>query len=198
MAFQIAQATNRELNDELIEETTSLIARYFGKATGLKRWLDHQKSIGVELCESRSAGGRVRWYTLPDPSEENYREVCSEVGRYAGNQPIQATNADMIKKAMRKFYVDVRGGNPCGQPEHDAHLILVIHDEIAVMCQTEGKERIGQILKNSMDWAYEQVDMELNGKRIRMVDLLPLQLEIDGKLKDVGVEPVYGEYLAKE
>jgi DNA polymerase I len=198
VAIQIAQATDRELTEELVAEATGLIAQYFTKATGLKRWLDNQKRSGVLLQESRSACGRVRWYTLPDQAEETYDEVCAQIGRYSGNQPIQATNADMIKKAMRHFYLAVRGGNLSNPPKHDAKLILVIHDEIAAMCKKEQAEEIGLLLKEAMDWAYDQVGMEINGKYTKMSDLLPLNITVNGKPKDVGVEPVYGEYLAKE
>lgn len=198
VALQIAQATDREFNDELIQEAGDLVSKYFRKAYRLKAWLDRQKQNGVALGQSRSACGRVRWYTVPEPNDDSYEEACAQIGRWAGNQPIQATNADMIKKAMRKFYLDVRGGDPCAQPKHDARIILVIHDEIACMCRKEGVQEIGKILKAAMDWSYEQIGMNFDGKYIRMCDVLPLEITVDGKKKDVGVEPVHGDYLVKE
>ncbi len=188
------------MNEELVEEAGQLIDHYFAKAKKLKEWLDNQRRLGVELGHSRSPRGRIRWYELPDPDDPNYREACAQIGRYAGNQPIQSANVDMTKPAMARFYSLVRDGVLSRPPRHDARIVLVIHDEIVVICRSEGQEEIKARLKEAMDWAYSRVQMSYQDKTgkvqtIRLADLLPLTITVDGKLKDTGVQPVAGSYL---
>lgn len=203
IAVQIAAATGRKLDDALVLEAGQLIDSYFRKASKLKKYLDNQKRIGVELRHTRSLRGRIRWYRIPDPSDPDYRETCAQVGRYSGNQPIQASNADMLKMALSRFYLAVRGGVWENPPKHDTRVVLVIHDEIASICQEAGQEEVQQHLKEAMDWAYGQMTMHVESKSgfiqtVRMADILPLQITVDSQPKDVGVHPVAGSYLSKD
>lgn len=70
------------------------------------------------------------------------------------NTPIQGTAADIMKIAMIKVFENLEKENL------NAKIILQIHDELLIQCKIEDKEKVKQILKNSMEQAM-QLDVPL-------------------------------------
>ena len=63
--------------------------------------------------------------------------------RVAMNTPIQGTAADIMKIAMNNLYDKLKG--------LDAKIILQVHDELIVEAKEEEKEKVKQILRESME-----------------------------------------------
>lgn len=69
--------------------------------------------------------------------------------RAAMNTPIQGTAADIMKLAM------IEVSRRLNEENLNAKLILQIHDELLIECKIEEKEEVKQILKESMENAFE-------------------------------------------
>ena len=157
------------------EGSQEFIDKYFERACVLKAWLDTLREGAISDGLTRSAKGRLRWYTVPPRGSENYHKVRSQIERYAGNQPIQSTCADMLKMAEDQFYRAIRGcadffvsrqnnGKVSGDRIYDARVLLAVHDELVGQCPEEdaGTSKqpgpVPQLLVRSMEWAYDQTE----------------------------------------
>jgi len=72
--------------------------------------------------------------------------------RQAANMPIQGTEADLMKLAMIK--VEEKLGN-LGQQ------ILQIHDSVLVECPAKNAEKVGQILRETMESIAPELPVKL-------------------------------------
>jgi DNA polymerase-1 len=77
----------------------------------------------------------------PDVKSSNFM-VREGAKRAAMNMPIQGTEADLMKLAMIKVDEKIDG---LGEQ------ILQVHDSILVECPKENAEKIGEILKETME-----------------------------------------------
>jgi DNA polymerase-1 len=98
---------------------------------------------------------------MPDIYSSNF-VVRQAAERAAINLPIQGTEADLMKMAMVKIQELLQGQhNNCNQ-------LLQIHDSIVVECPAEVAERIGELLKATMENIYK----------------LPVRLDVDVTIGD--------------
>ena len=139
------------------EQATALIESYFSKAVGLKAWLKKRGKWALTHQESRSLGGHYRFYQLPLEGNDDYEERIAQIRRWAGNHPIQAGCADILKMAVGKIYLDLRGGNSAGSLITPAHFLLFVHDELVLTAREEAVEKVKGIMIDSMQWAYDQL-----------------------------------------
>jgi DNA polymerase I-like protein with 3'-5' exonuclease and polymerase domains len=77
-----------------------------------------------------------------------------QINRWAGNHPIQAASADMLKDALRHIYLRIRGGVLHGPKLYDASIILVVHDEIVMQVADKDVPAVAKIMKECMERAY--------------------------------------------
>lgn len=145
------------------EDAKKLISNYFAKATGLKKWLDNQGHHSIKYGESHSLGGHYRFYQLPHPDDEDANARVSQIKRWAGNHPIQAACADVLKMAVGKIYLDLRGGQSFGPLSLQAHFILFVHDELVLTAKDEHVDAVQKIMVDNMQWAYNKL-IPLEGK----------------------------------
>ena len=159
------------------EEAQDFIDKFFEKACVLKAYLDHAAVEAVANKCSRSARGRIRSYEIPAMKDPNYRKIIGQVQRFAGNMPVQATSADLLKMAMPYFYLALRGKAPFFESIENnggwakdrvypgAYLLLAVHDELVGECNEEdaGTNKhpgpVPQLLKLSMEYAYNELSM---------------------------------------
>jgi DNA polymerase-1 len=152
--------------DHAIERAKELIENYFAQAPKLKAWLQEQKRMAQTQGFTCSIEGRKRFYELPDRNNPDYDQIMSQIGRFAGNHPIQASSADMLKDAMRRLYLHHRGwdggaAEPWAAPKVlDANLLLVCHDEAVTDCAMRDLGRGEAMLARSMGDAYNAVSMK--------------------------------------
>jgi DNA polymerase-1 len=137
-----------------IDEAQEFIDAYMGRYPKLKAWLEKEGDNAIKQGFSTDLYGRKRFYTIPDISERDYDKIISQIRRWAGNFPIQATNADMLKLAMRLIYLRIRGGKANGKPIMSGRFKLVVHDEI-VMEWNELEVELGKkVMSECMMEAY--------------------------------------------
>ncbi len=139
------------------DEAQQLIDDYFEKFPKLKKWIEEQGDMAIRYGFTYTPYGRKRFYVIPLRSDENYDTLISQIRRWAGNHPIQAASADMLKDALRRIYSKIRGGVLNGPKLYDARLILVVHDEIVMMCKDKDAEAVKEIMIEAMTEAYDAI-----------------------------------------
>jgi DNA polymerase-1 len=123
------------------KEAYKIIDDYFSLYHGLKSWLDWAKREASQNRTSRTLAGRRYWHRFE--ANADYGKVAA-AERLGCNFPIQGTNADIIKIALRTIY-DELGDR--------VKLVNVIHDEIVIECQTKEAEEIQPIFVSCMERA---------------------------------------------
>ena len=107
---------------------------------------------------------------MPPDGDPDYDAEIAQIRRWAGNHPIQAANADMLKSAIRKIYERIRGGIVTGPKLYDARLSLVVHDEIVMICKEEDVEAVSQIIESSMMEAYAEIIPDIYNEVVVVCD----------------------------
>lgn len=106
------------------EEAREYLDRYFNSYPSVKRFLEKMGKDAVKNGWSSTPAGRKRWYTIPMPSDPDYKKKIGSIERQAKNHPIQGTNADAVKYALVFLQERIK-------KEHiDGSLMLTVHDEI--------------------------------------------------------------------
>lgn len=139
------------------EQAQQLIDDYFAKFPVLKKWIEDQGSQAINYGYTQTPWGRKRFYTVPLMDSKNRDVELKQIRRWAGNHPIQAANADMLKYALRGIYRRIRGGITNGKKLYDARIILVVHDEIVMMCHEKDVEAVKAIMQEAMMEAYDMI-----------------------------------------
>ena len=121
------------------EEAKDFIDRYFSTRKPLVDYIESLREKAKVKGNVETLYGRIR--PTPDVNAQNYivREAAL---RQAVNMPIQGTEADIMKLAMKK--VETLLPNDCYQ-------LLQIHDSILVECPIDKKEAVEAILKDAME-----------------------------------------------
>ena len=131
-----------------IEEARAFIDNYFKLRAPIKEKLEAFLRQARELGYVETFYGRRR--PTPDVKSSNFL-IRQAAERAAANMPIQGTEADLMKRAM----IEVDQKLPQG-----AELIMQVHDSLIVECDEQDKEKVANILQNTM----ESVAPELNIK----------------------------------
>jgi len=116
----------------------------------------------LSLGYARSLRGRKRFYRdlnaeEPNQSRQSGEDEHDEIRRQASNNPVQASCADVLKLAMVKIYLALRGGDFAGQLLYDAHIVLTMHDEVVVEAKKEQAEEVAKLMKGCMEEAYDEI-----------------------------------------
>ena len=98
---------------------------------------------------------------MPDIHSSNFM-VRQGAERAAINMPIQGTEADLMKMAMVKIDDILRSQH------NNCNMLLQIHDSVLIECPEEVAERIGEMLKDTMENIYK----------------LPVRLDVDITIGD--------------
>lgn len=119
-------------------EAYNIIREYFALYEGLKEWLDWAKREASQNHTSKTLSGRKIYHRF-DKSDPFWKISAAE--RLGTNFPIQGTNADIAKIALRNVY-DELGGR--------VKLVNIIHDEILIECKEEEAVEIQPIFEQCM------------------------------------------------
>jgi DNA polymerase I-like protein with 3'-5' exonuclease and polymerase domains len=154
-----------ESKEDSESRANDLILRYFANAKMLKLWLEGQGASALLYCFVREATGRIRFFpeNITD-SMPRYRELVSQIKRWAGNFPIQCCCSSCLKRAVALIYKKMRGGVLTAKKILDAYIMLVAHDEIVINAADSAVELASSILKSSMEEAYNSICMSFNGE----------------------------------
>lgn len=102
-----------------IEEAKSIIERYFARFPGISTYIDDTVAKAKKSGFVESLFGRRRY--MPEIASRN-RSIAMAAERAAINMPIQATAADLVKRAMLEVDRRLVG--------FKARMLLQVHDEL--------------------------------------------------------------------
>lgn len=162
-----------ESMDSAISRATELIASYFARFVEIEFWLQEQRAQAQINGFTTTVLGRMREYELPDRSNPEYQKIMSQIGRWAGNHPVQGSSADILKDAVRRLYRLHRGGKTlCDmayndqmkiwmpKKDIDANILLVCHDEIVTDAHKKDVEKAEEMLIHAMTESYCSISMQ--------------------------------------
>jgi DNA polymerase I len=120
-------------------DAKTFIDKYFDLRKPIRQYIDRTLREAEERGYVETMFGRRR--PTPDIRSSNW-VVREAAKRAAANMPIQGTEADLMKLAMLR--VEEKLGD-LGQQ------ILQIHDSILVECPKQNAEKVGKLLKDTME-----------------------------------------------
>ncbi|MFZ2763643.1 MAG: DNA polymerase [Minisyncoccia bacterium] len=126
------------------KEAQEFYNQYFETFTGLAKYLDEIKALAEKQGYTETMFGRRRYFAgfkSPLPF------VRAQAERMAINAPMQGTQADLIKIAMRKIDEHIKSE---GQ-EDDVCLILQVHDELVYEVKTSLVNEVAKDFKELME-----------------------------------------------
>ena len=136
------------------EQAVTFIERYKTVRKPLFDYTDRVREQARKDGYVETLFGRRR--PMPDIHSSNFM-VRQGAERAAINMPIQGTEADLMKMAM------VKVENLLASQHNDCNMLLQIHDSILVECPAPVAERVGDLLKDTMENIYQ----------------LPVRLDVD-------------------
>jgi DNA polymerase-1 len=104
-----------------VEEAKSIIDRYFARFPGIAKYIDDTVAKAKKSGFVESLFGRRRY--MPDISSRN-RSIAMAAERAAINMPIQATAADLVKRAM------LEADRVLTAKGLKTRMLLQVHDEL--------------------------------------------------------------------
>jgi DNA polymerase-1 len=139
------------------KEAADIIARYFERYSGVKRFLDDQIIQAKEKGFTTTMLGRKRG--LPDIRSAN-QAMRGMAERMAMNTPIQGTAADLMKLAMIDIDERLRAGG------YACKLIIQVHDEVVLDCPEAEADAVERLITDAMEKAVTlDVPLRVNAAR---------------------------------
>lgn len=150
-SFGLAQRTDMSRT-----EAQALIDAFFARFPGVRDYMETTLKHGREQGYVESLSGRRR--AVPDLEASGPRRQAAE--REAINTPIQATAADIMKRAM------VRVAAALKQRELETRMLLQVHDELILEAPRDESAEVQEMVREAMEHAYElrvplKVDVEV-------------------------------------
>lgn len=138
-----------------MKEAKEYIEQYFDTYKVLRKYLDDILAEGRKNGYLETMFGRRRY--LPDLVSSNYqRRAAAE--REAVNLPIQGSQADILKIAMRNLAKELKG--------LESKLILTVHDELVLESPSKEVDQVAKLLADAMIHAVKlDVPVEVNLKK---------------------------------
>ncbi len=125
---------------------------YFKKFSGLATYLNNVKAEAKRKGYTETFFGRRRYFEGIDSKVPFIRAMAE---RMAINAPIQGTNADIVKIAMKKIDEYVVSN----KLENDVFLILQVHDELVYEIKEEKVEKVVPEIKKIMESIIDPKDI---------------------------------------
>lgn len=124
-----------------IVEAKRFIDKYFELRKPIREYIDNTIQTALQKGYVQTMFGRRR--PTPDLRSSNF-VVREAAKRAAANMPIQGTEADLMKMAMLQVEAKLEESG-LGQQ------ILQVHDSIMVECPAQNAEKVGKLLKTTME-----------------------------------------------
>lgn len=128
------------------KEARVFIDSFYKNHPAVRDYMDDAIKIARETGRVSTILGRTR--KMVDINSSNYM-IRMRAERACQNMPLQGSAADIIKLAMIKVRNALKEGN------YKAKLIMQVHDELLIDCPIEEKEAVSNIIRESMNTAYE-------------------------------------------
>ena len=128
------------------KEAQEFYNNYFNTFTGLAKYLDEVKASASKLGYTETMFGRRRYFSgfnSPLPY------VRAQAERMAINAPMQGTQADIIKIAMKRIDEYIVGNNL----DPRVKLVLQVHDELVYEMEKDLVDKCTEVFKEIMESA---------------------------------------------
>lgn len=144
------------------KEAADILNDFFASYPRVEQFMGRMKNNANVMGESRTIGGRARYYEVPprptyerydgerelyNPAMQQWKGVVSSIERAAANHPIQGTSADITKTALMLLYQRLREADLLDT----VRIIACIHDEIVVECPSEIASQVGPLVALCME-----------------------------------------------
>lgn len=126
------------------QEAQEFIAKYFGEFAGVARYMQEIKDRAHREGYVETIFGRRR--PLLD-IHSTMPQIQAAAERAAINHPIQGTNADLIKMAMRKIHDYIHSE----LAKDDCRMLLQVHDELVFEIKKSKIKKIAPDIKKIME-----------------------------------------------
>lgn len=127
-------------------EAQLIMNNFFQAVPQEKRWLDYQKYAILKNRYTRSMSGRMARYEFDDADPAQR----SQAQRNACNFPIQATSADILKRALRLAYERTK------EYHNIVKMVNVVHDELNFEIKEDRAGSLATIIHKAMVDAGEE------------------------------------------
>lgn len=124
------------------KEASGYIDKYLGQYPNVKKYMTDVVTDAKLSGYTKTLYGRRRYF--PEFLANN-KMMIAAAERAVLNSPIQGTAADIIKIAMLNVYKKLKENG------FKSKLVLQIHDELIIDCYEDEKDRVLQMLKESME-----------------------------------------------
>lgn len=125
-------------------EGQQIIANYFEKYPGIKRYMDETVRLTRERGYATTLLGRRRYF--PQISSTN-RQLQAAAERAAVNTPIQGTAADMMKMAMISIHARME------KERFQSLMMLQVHDELVFEAKKSEVKELQTLVTHEMEHA---------------------------------------------
>lgn len=123
------------------EEAQTFYNEYFATFTTLAEYLDKVKAAAARAGYTETLFGRRRYF---EGIKSRIPYIRAAAERMAINAPIQGTQADVIKIAMKKI------DEYLSKEKIDAHLLLQVHDELIYEIDEKAISTVSEKIKDIM------------------------------------------------
>jgi DNA polymerase I len=130
-------------------EAQQYYADYFESFPRIAAYIEQTKVYAREHGYTQTMFGRRRYFPGLS-SAAPYLRAFAE--RMAVNAPIQGTNADIVKIAIKLIDEDLKSAGL----HEKAHLVLQVHDELVYEVQEEVEKEVEKIIRDAMVSAFER------------------------------------------
>jgi DNA polymerase-1 len=132
-----------------LEESHRLIDDYFDKYPRVKAYIEQTKEQAHSQGFVESLMGRRRYFRELTSGRRIPPALRNQAEREAINMPIQATAADIIKRAMVNLHGELSTRGLTSQ------MILQVHDELVLECPQREVEQVAPLVREVMERAYK-------------------------------------------
>jgi DNA polymerase I len=132
-----------------VEDSRRLIDGYFDKYPRVKAYIEQTKGQANSRGYVESLMGRRRYFRELTSGRRIPPALKNQAEREAINMPIQATAADIIKRAMVNLHKEFYERNLTSR------MILQVHDELVLECPQQEVGAVAPLVREVMEQAYK-------------------------------------------
>jgi DNA polymerase I len=132
-----------------VEESRRLIDGYFDRYPRVKAYIEQTKEQAHSQGYVESLMGRRRYFRELTSGRRIPLTLRNQAEREAINMPIQATAADIIKRAMVNLHGELASRGL------SSRMILQVHDELVIECPQPEAHEVVPLVRRVMEEAYQ-------------------------------------------
>jgi DNA polymerase-1 len=143
---------NPSIKKVTLAKARSLVKQHRQAYPKVSDWFYRAGDQAYKAGFSETVSGRKRYFNRPSGIDaDSFDKQVAAIKREGGNAPVQGTNADVTKIALRQIYDDLT------MYGMKAKIINAVHDEIVVLAHKSHAEEVRLVVEESMLKAAQEV-----------------------------------------